>query len=73
MCQSVLLPFPSHPPPPHTHTHIQLLYWSEVPPEAELVVFSFMLAVLHCERWTDGECMPSSLFPHIQNEGRNIE
>jgi len=41
--------------PPHTHTHTQLLYWPEVPPEAELVVFSFVLDLLHCERWTDGE------------------
>ena len=54
-CASVQL-IHSLPPPPHT----QLLYWSEVPPEAELVVFSFMLAVLHCERWADGELMPSS-------------
>uniref|UniRef100_A0A8C5FUZ7 Phosphatidylinositol-4,5-bisphosphate 4-phosphatase n=1 Tax=Gadus morhua TaxID=8049 RepID=A0A8C5FUZ7_GADMO len=38
----------------HCSNTFLLLYWSEVPPEAELVVFSFMLAVLHCERWADG-------------------
>ena len=63
MCQSVLSSLSLLTPPPFpSHTHTQLLYWSEVPPEAELVVFSFMLAVLHCERWTDGELTASSFF-----------
>lgn len=34
---------------------MQLLYWSEVPSKAELVVFSTMLAFQHLHCWTGGE------------------
>lgn len=39
---------------------LQLLHWSEVSQEAELVVFSTLLAIQHLDRRADGEWTPSS-------------
>ena len=36
---------------------LQLLHWSEVSPETELVVFSTLLAFQHLHCWADGELM----------------
>ncbi|KAI3374659.1 hypothetical protein L3Q82_021236, partial [Scortum barcoo] len=38
----------------HCSNTFLLLHWSEVSPEAELVVFSTMLAIQHLHRWADG-------------------
>lgn len=53
---------------------MQLLHWPEVSTEAELVVFSIVLAIQHLHGRADGEWTPASVCPVNQmNRGPSCD